>query len=378
MYIPPTAHAMKTLCFDWGISDHYGWGVYGLNLWVYGSLSQKFRIQPVNKPNFLYPLDPLTQQFVASLAPAPLGGPITLKAGDIMLTGLGNQIRPRQYPALVNAGVIFFEANPLGAQDIEHLKTYDFIVAGSGWNASVLARWGVKTQTVIQGIDRDLFLPRPKKYLRDRFVVLSGGKLEFRKGQDILVKAFARFAQSRPEALLVTAWRSPWEKKIAASINQSGLCQPITPQDDMGRAIAQWLADNGIAAHQTLNLGATAQRLMPEVFREVDLAVFPNRCEGGTNLVAMEAMASGLTCVLSRNTGHLDLIRGNNCLVLSSQQPVAQQATEGWGESSVDELVAHMEAAYAGKSAINPQDAAASMAEFSWADSIARLQNLFL
>jgi glycosyltransferase involved in cell wall biosynthesis len=369
---------MKTLCFDWGISDHYGWGVYGLNLWVYGSLSQKFRIQPVNKPNFLYPLDPLTQQFVASLAPAPLGGPITLKAGDIMLTGLGNQIRPRQYPALVNAGVIFFEANPLGAQDIEHLKTYDFIVAGSGWNASVLARWGVKTQTVIQGIDRDLFLPRPKKYLRDRFVVLSGGKLEFRKGQDILVKAFARFAQSRPEALLVTAWRSPWEKKIAASINQSGLCQPITPQDDMGRAIAQWLADNGIAAHQTLNLGATAQRLMPEVFREVDLAVFPNRCEGGTNLVAMEAMASGLTCVLSRNTGHLDLIRGNNCLVLSSQQPVAQQATEGWGESSVDELVAHMEAAYAGKSAINPQDAAASMAEFSWADSIARLQNLFL
>ena len=58
---------------------------------------------------------------------------------------------------------------------------------------------------------------------------------------------------------------------------------------------------------------------MPEVLREVDVAVFPNRCEGGTNLVAMEALASGLTCILSKNTGHLDLIRADNCLPLATQ-----------------------------------------------------------
>lgn len=43
---------------------------------------------------------------------------------------------------------------------------------------------------------------------------------------------------------------------------------------------------------------------MPEVFREVDLAVFPNRCEGGANLVAMEAFAYGLSCLILQNTGH--------------------------------------------------------------------------
>ena len=30
-----------------------------------------------------------------------------------------------------------------------------------------------------------------------------------------------------------------------------------------------------------------------------DAGLFPNRCEGGTNLVAMEAMASGLPVILS-------------------------------------------------------------------------------
>jgi glycosyltransferase involved in cell wall biosynthesis len=295
-----------------------------------------------------------------------------------MLTSLGNQVKMRQYPTLVNAGVIFFESNPLKPQDIQNLKTYDFVVAGSSWNASVLSSWGVETRTVIQGVDRDLFLPRPKKYLRDRFVVFSGGKLEYRKGQDILVKAFSLFAKRHPDALLITAWRSPWEKQIATSINQSGLCAPIALEEDMGQSIAKWLAGNGIAANQTMNIGPTAQRLMPEVFREVDLAVFPNRCEGGTNLVAMEAMASGIPCILSRNTGHLDLIEGSNAIVLADQRPVQREAAEGWGESSVDELLAHMESVYAGKVSLQADAISASMARFSWANAIDQLQNLFL
>ena len=48
---------------------------------------------------------------------------------------------------------------------------------------------------------------------------------------------------------------------------------------------------------------------MPDVLRRADVALFPNRCEGGTNLVAMEAAAVGVPVVLSANTGHLDVIR---------------------------------------------------------------------
>ena len=53
------------------------------------------------------------------------------------------------------------------------------------------------------------------------------------------------------------------------------------------------------------------------LLKQADLAVFPNRCEGGTNLVAMEAIACGVPTVLSANSGHLDLLRPG-CLQLCS------------------------------------------------------------
>ena len=112
---------------------------------------------------------------------------------------------------------------------------------------------------------------------------------------------------------------------------------------------------------------------MPEVFREIDLAVFTNRCEGGTNLVAMEAMNAGVMCTLSRNTGHIDLIQDNNCLPLNHQSQIALAAnsTEGWGESSVEETLSTMEAAYRGRHKTNVKTIVDSVAPYSWERTIA-------
>ena len=88
---------------------------------------------------------------------------------------------------------------------------------------------------------------------------------------------------------------------------------------------------------------AELARVMRE---EIDVAVFPNRCEGGTNLVAMEALASGVPVVLANNTGQSCLIRmvgAENCYVLNKQGLVHGQGAEGWGESDVDEVVARIE-----------------------------------
>ena len=60
-----------------------------------------------------------------------------------------------------------------------------------------------------------------------------------------------------------------------------------------------WTRDNGIAANQFLDRGAVPNALMPPVLREMDVALFPNRSEGGTNLVAMECMACGVPTILS-------------------------------------------------------------------------------
>jgi glycosyltransferase involved in cell wall biosynthesis len=73
----------------------------------------------------------------------------------------------------------------------------------------VLERSKIKSHTVIQGIDLDLFKPAAKRHLKDKFVIFSGGKLEYRKGQDILLKAFSKLATKYEGVVLITAWRSP-------------------------------------------------------------------------------------------------------------------------------------------------------------------------
>ena len=112
-------------------------------------------------------------------------------------------------------------------------------------------------------------------------------------------------------------------------INDAGNCE-----------IVRWIAENGVPEKNIHDYGMVSNHLMPEVFAQADVAVFPNRCEGGTNLVAMEAMASGVPCILSANTGHLDLIEDDNCYPITNQAEISSLPyAKDWGESSVDEIV---------------------------------------
>ena len=52
----------------------------------------------------------------------------------------------------------------------------------------------------------------------------------------------------------------------------------------------RWIAENGVPEKNIHDYGMVSNHLMPEVFAQADVAVFPNRCEG--ERVAMEAMAN--------------------------------------------------------------------------------------
>ena len=79
------------------------------------------------------------------------------------------------------------------------------------------------------------------------------------------------------------------------------------------------------------------------MIRECDVAVFPSRAEGATNMVLTECMAVGLPCIVAQNTGQQDVPRGT-IVPLEYQRPVEgpcklYRGFEGWGESDPAEIV---------------------------------------
>lgn len=278
----------------WPPSTIHGWGVYAINLALQWSLDPDIEF---SMPSGEVMIDPLRAGSIKRVNWQP-------DEADVFLHGLGNDFLPEPTtPRDRTIGVIFFE-EPLTDAAVERAKRYPLIITGSTWNERLLRDVGLSNvRTIFQGVDRSLFHAAPKIGLfRDRFAIFSGGKAEYRKGQDIVLAAFKRFAAEHPEALLVTAWHSPFPH-LAKTLDQSGLCTPVpTPFDSF-----RWAVDNDINPDQFIDIGIVHNTMMPQVYRECDCAIFPNRSEGGTNLVAMEAMACGVKTALTCQSGHEDL-----------------------------------------------------------------------
>ncbi|WP_448562211.1 tetratricopeptide repeat protein [Trichothermofontia sp.] len=365
----PETKIPKQLAIDWSMQLTSGWGVYGFNLAL--QLLRYKSCQPIAlRPPLvcLEDLNPLYQRLllpyfqsyqnieqITSQHPGQ-----TIGLGMPVLQALGNNFvgadRLQAFRGDRTIGVIFFENTHFTADALAIAQQYDWIIAGSHWNEAILRQHGLtRVSTVLQGIDPTYFHPAPRLHLfPDRFVIFSGGKLEYRKGQDIIVAAFKHFQQRHPDTLLITAWQTHWPQYMRG-MEQTG---NVIGLPEMGAnrqlGIVPWLVRNGIPAEAVIDLGRVPNHQMPQILREADVAVFTNRAEGGTNLVAMECLATGLPTILSANTGHLDLIREDlqldHCYVLRSQGPVRPNAhfpaVDGWGESAVEEVIAHLEAVY--------------------------------
>ena len=122
--------------------------------------------------------------------------------------------------------------------------------------------------------------------------------------------------------------------------------------------------------------------LMPRVLRDMDCGLFPSRAEGGTNLPAKEAMASGVPVILAANTGMKDIVDDGNCVALIEQKPNNDRGMEQWGESDVEEIVQALERLYVDTSyrrKIGRDGAAWILAhERTWIGHARRLKSLIM
>ena len=348
---------------DWPLTPYTGWGGYGIQL-AQALLEQGCfmpRLLACNDRSHqcdLHWLDalhyleeqsrPLMQQLAAAEGAGCL--PVETQAA-LGFSPLGNLVPPPRFRAARHVGVTFFECSRFSDRDLSTLRSFDLVVSGSRWNQALLQQQGVpRARLVHQGVDTALFNPEPvPRLLKRSLVIFSGGKLENRKGQDIVIAAFRRLLCHHPDALLIAAWGNMGH----VGLNTIAASPYVKGAPDRGRAdaIGPWLAANGVPAANVFLLPCMVNRQLPHLIKQSDVAVFASRCEGGTNLMAMETLACGVPTMISANTGHLDLLAmGFGHAIPMGQSglgrvpPDALKTYGGdplgfWGESDPDELL---------------------------------------
>jgi glycosyltransferase involved in cell wall biosynthesis len=192
-------------------------------------------------------------------------------------------------------------------RNVAKLLDYGAVVVASRWNQDVLQGLGVEAILCHEGIDPLIFNPSVRRRRDDgRFRVFSGGKAEWRKGQDIVIEAFRVFAEKHDDAVLVAAWGSPFSQSAADFEGKWEFGAPPGLHIGMPNYMA-WAQRAGIKPHQIELVGVRPNWQIAEVYGGCDVAVFPNRREGGTNFVAMECIACGLPTLMSTQYGHADV-----------------------------------------------------------------------
>jgi glycosyltransferase involved in cell wall biosynthesis len=387
----------RQVIISWPIGSGHGWGVYGLNLalnWaadhdielVTAADSAGLDIDPLRA----WALLPFLKRSVAFQADLKKYADQAATAGSMVLACLNETFYPGRSAhntALTGTptiGVTFFELG-LAPEAVKNAKAFSCVVAGSSWNTRVLQAYGVDSvRTVHQGFDPTYFHPGPKAnfFHQDRFLIFSGGKAEYRKAQDIVLAAFKVFSDRHPEAMLVTAWYNPWPDAIR-SLDWSELLNPVALNHARQINIAEWASANGIRGDRVIDLGWVPNHKMPSILREMDVALFPNRAEGGTNLVAMECMACGLPVILSRNTGHSDIAIQDACYALEDQRQTRRgfagyDGVPGWGESQLDELLEKLEQVFHDRTEATRRgnNAARAIAELTWSTTAAKMKQI--
>ena len=290
----------------------------------------------------------------AATAPAP--------AIALRMVGDAWSARPAVTPSRAEREVALWTATRMPtAAARARWQPYDRVVVGSRWAAEYAEHSGAQAvETLPTGVDLTEFAPAPRRGdLAGHFLIYSAGRFVHRKGPDLVLRAVAAFRERHPDTLLLTAWQSPWPELARDLL---GTAFDTLPDLVAGRFdFASWAVSHGFPAGSLVDVGDVPQAVLAALLSEVDVALFPSRAESDHNGRLLECLAAGVPVIASANTGHRDVLDAADTWPLVDQRavPIASEATVGWGESSVDEIVAHLEQIYADRAAARTRAAAA-------------------
>jgi hypothetical protein len=152
----------------------------------------------------------------------------------------------------------------------------------------------------------------------ETFYVFSGGKVEFRKAQDLVLLAFKRFHERYKDSVLVTAWHSPWPQ---LSVGFKGRLSVAVELAADGRLdIGKWVVENGLDPRSVIDIGFVPNALMPALF-EMDAAIAAVEGRGCTSLPVGRPGPGG-SGHRGRQQRHEGLLTDENCIAPKRQTTI--------------------------------------------------------
>lgn len=363
--------AMKKLYLGLAKGNNFGWGV--CNNYLKKGLARKIDVHDLCE----------SKKFDAG---TKISGTILHSLVDIDMNSL-LEVRGEK-----NLAYTFFE-NELTPLSCRNLNKYDMVLVGSTWNKNKLQQAGVKNvEVLIQGIDPEVFFPSETSVKNDFFKIFSGGKFELRKGQDLVLKAIKILQQKYRDIVLINAWYNYLPSTMALMSHSTHLdfkfigerwedflsnAYKTSSIDRIGDGWIEHMSNiykmNSIDPNRILTLPLVANKNSRELYAYTDLGLFPNRAEGGTNLVLMEYMACGKPVIASLSTGHKDILTDQNSLHLKKMHEYKlynekKELIADWEEADIDEIIFQIEYAYFNRDEIKKIGdlAAEHMKQFTW------------
>ena len=288
------------IVLNWQLGTNFGWGILGLNLFLRFCKDKNLDVMmggPI-KPEHLAGLDQLllnefAEKFISAnkLWERRFEKEASEKK-TINIFSLGNQLFSKDRADLPGKNIkvarSIFENTNLEPYK-EKLSDFDAVLTGSSWNKQLLENLTQKEIKVIhEGVDDTVFLPTPKSGLlpEENFYIFSGGKIEYRKGQDLVLQAFKIFAERHPDARLVVAWRSPWPH---LSVGMKGVLEhELKLTNDNFLDIKRWCSENGIPEWKVIDLPIMSNYSISQIYKEIDVGIQLSRAEACTCLPLME------------------------------------------------------------------------------------------
>ena len=269
-------------------------------------------------------------------------------------------------------GLAFFETTVFTEIELRHLRALDVLFVASEWGREVAIANGLDPSAVVtapMGVDSAVFTATDPP-AGSRTVFLHIGAWQHRKGQDMILDAFARAFRPGDPVELRMLCDNPWaaigEERWRDECRQSPMADHITivPRVDGHPEIA-------------------------ELMQNADCGVFPARGEAW-NLEVLEMMACGRPVIVTDYGGHTEFVTGENALLIEidvlepAEDPVwmsvfTRRKAGEWahlGTRQVDQLVEHLRAVHSRKQAgeVLRNDAGiATAARYSWEHTARRI-----